>query len=46
MEIVLASVGLGIGLLNTSSRTVIVLVAVVTSGMAPPILRRPRTSSP
>lgn len=40
VEIVLASVGLGIGLLNTASYTVIVLVALVTSVMAPPILRR------
>ncbi|WP_394437429.1 cation:proton antiporter [Streptomyces sp. SGAir0957] len=39
VEIVLASVGLGIGLLTTASYTVIVLVALVTSVMAPPILR-------
>jgi len=40
VEIVLASVGLRIGVLNTASYTVVVLVAVVTSVMAPPILRR------
>ena len=40
VEIVLASVGLGIGVLTTASYTVIVLVALVTSVMAPPILRR------
>jgi Kef-type K+ transport system membrane component KefB len=40
VEIVLASVGLRLGVLNTASYTVIVLVAVVTSVMAPPILRR------
>ncbi|GAB7183887.1 hypothetical protein ATKI12_3718 [Kitasatospora sp. Ki12] len=40
VEIVLASVGLGLGVLNTASYTVVVLVAVVTSVMAPPLLRR------
>jgi Kef-type K+ transport system membrane component KefB len=40
VEIVLASVGLGIGVLSTASYTVIVLVALVTSVMAPPLLRR------
>lgn len=40
VEIVLASVGLRLGVLNTASYTVVVLVAVVTSVMAPPILRR------
>lgn len=40
VEIVLASVGLRLGVLNTVSYTVIVLVAVMTSVMAPPILRR------
>ncbi|OIK28191.1 cation:proton antiporter [Streptomyces malaysiense] len=39
VEIVLASVGLSLGVLNTASYTVIVLVAVVTSVMAPPVLR-------
>lgn len=40
VEIVLASVGLSIGVLNTASYTIVVLVAVVTSVMAPPLLRR------
>ncbi|MFJ6842726.1 cation:proton antiporter [Streptomyces griseoluteus] len=40
VEIVLASVGLNIGVLNSASYTVVVLVAIVTSVMAPPILRR------
>ncbi|TRV72017.1 cation:proton antiporter [Streptomyces sp. 130] len=40
VEIVLASVGLRLGVLNSASYTVIVLVAVVTSVMAPPVLRR------
>jgi Kef-type K+ transport system membrane component KefB len=40
VEIVLASVGRDLGILNSASYTVIVLVAVVTSVMAPPILRR------
>lgn len=39
VEIVLASVGLRLGVLTSASYTVIVLVAVVTSVMAPPILR-------
>lgn len=40
VEIVLASVGLNIQVLNPASYTIVVLVAVVTSVMAPPILRR------
>ncbi|MGY3676391.1 cation:proton antiporter [Streptomyces sp. TE33382] len=40
VEIVLASVGLSIGVLNTASYTIVVLVAVVTSVMAPSLLRR------
>ncbi|WP_405166644.1 cation:proton antiporter [Nocardia sp. NBC_01499] len=40
VEIVLASAGLKIGVLNPASYTVIVLMAVVTSVIAPPILRR------
>ncbi|MFG3016219.1 cation:proton antiporter [Streptomyces cinerochromogenes] len=40
VEIVLASVGLNIKVLNSASYTIVVLVAVVTSVMAPPILRR------
>ena len=39
IEIVVASVGLRLGVLTTDSYTVVVLVAVVTSLMAPPILR-------
>ncbi|MEX0168490.1 cation:proton antiporter [Streptomyces sp. LMG1-1-1.1] len=40
VEIVLASVGLRLGVLTSASYSVVVLVAVVTSVMAPPILRR------
>ncbi|MCB5906270.1 cation:proton antiporter [Streptomyces pinistramenti] len=40
VEIILASVGLQLGVLTTASYTIVVLVAVVTSVMAPPILRR------
>ncbi|MEU6523438.1 cation:proton antiporter [Streptomyces sp. NPDC046924] len=40
VEIVLASVGLQLGVLSVASYTVIVLIAVVTSVMAPPVLRR------
>ncbi|WP_272944361.1 cation:proton antiporter domain-containing protein [Streptomyces sp. SS] len=40
VEIVLASVGLRIGVLTPASYSIVVLVAVVTSVMAPPILRR------
>ncbi|SEG93595.1 transporter, CPA2 family [Actinacidiphila yanglinensis] len=39
VEVVVASVGLRLGILTTSSYTIVVLVAVVTSVMAPPILR-------
>ncbi|MFI8931142.1 cation:proton antiporter [Streptomyces sp. NPDC053474] len=39
IEIVVASVGLRLGVLTTESYTIVVLVAVVTSLMAPPILR-------
>lgn len=39
IEIVIASVGLRLGVLATDSYTVVVLVAVVTWLMAPPILR-------
>jgi len=38
--IIVAMVGLRLGVLGTDSYTIIVLVAVVTSMMAPPILRR------
>jgi Kef-type K+ transport system membrane component KefB len=40
VEVVVASVGLRLGVLNTASYTVIVLIAVATSVMGPPILRR------
>lgn len=40
VEIVLASVGLRLGVLTSASYTIVVLIAVVTSVMAPPILRR------
>jgi Kef-type K+ transport system membrane component KefB len=39
VEIVLATVGLSLGVLNDSSYSVIVLMAVATSMAAPPILR-------
>ncbi|MEV4410642.1 cation:proton antiporter [Catellatospora sp. NPDC049609] len=39
VEVVVAMVGLRVGVLDTKSYTIIVLVAVVTSLMAPPILR-------
>lgn len=39
VEIVIASVGVTVGILNRDMYTIIVLVAVVTSVMAPPILR-------
>ncbi|MFI6849649.1 cation:proton antiporter [Kitasatospora sp. NBC_00085] len=39
IQIVVATAGLRLGVLNTSSFTIIILVAIVTSVMAPPILR-------
>jgi Kef-type K+ transport system membrane component KefB len=39
VQIVVASVGLRAGVLNTASYTVVVLVAITTSAMAPPLLR-------
>jgi Kef-type K+ transport system membrane component KefB len=39
VEIIIATVGLRIGVLNTASYSIVVLVAVATSLMAPPILR-------
>ncbi|GAA5056313.1 cation:proton antiporter [Nocardia callitridis] len=39
VEIVIAMTGLRLGVLNTASYTVVVFVAVVTSVMAPPLLR-------
>jgi Kef-type K+ transport system membrane component KefB len=39
IEVIVAMVGLRLGILNTATYTIIVLVAVVTSVMAPPLLR-------
>jgi Kef-type K+ transport system membrane component KefB len=39
VEIVVATVGLSLGVLNSSSYTVVVLMAMATSMMAPPLLR-------
>ncbi|HEY2430830.1 MAG TPA: universal stress protein, partial [Acidimicrobiales bacterium] len=39
LEIVIATVGLGLGVLNARVYTVIVLMAIVTSAAAPPLLR-------
>lgn len=39
VEVVIAMVGLRVGVLNTTTYTSIVLVAIVTSLMAPPLLR-------
>lgn len=39
IEVIVAMVGLRLGVLNTASYTIIVLVAIVTSLMAPPSLR-------
>ncbi|MDG9716062.1 cation:proton antiporter [Streptomyces sp. DH24] len=39
IQLVIATVGLRIGVLNATTYTLIVLVAIVTSVMAPPILR-------
>jgi len=39
VEIVIATVGLSLGVLNASSYTVIVLMAMATSMLAPPLLR-------
>ncbi len=39
MEVIIATVGLGIGVLNDAAYTVIVLMAMVTSMAAPPSLR-------
>ncbi|HEX8094415.1 cation:proton antiporter [Jatrophihabitans sp.] len=40
VEVVVAMAGLRLGVITTSTYTIIVLVAVVTSVMAPPLLRR------
>jgi Kef-type K+ transport system membrane component KefB len=39
VEVVVAMVGLRLGVLNTETYTLVVLVAIVTSVMAPPVLR-------
>jgi Kef-type K+ transport system membrane component KefB len=39
VEVIVALVGLRLGVLNTATYTIIVLVAIVTSVMAPPLLR-------
>lgn len=39
MEVIIATVGLGMGVLNEASYTIIVLMAMVTSMAAPPTLR-------
>ena len=39
LEIIIATIGLNIGVLSTEMYTIIVMVAIVTSLMAPPILR-------
>jgi Kef-type K+ transport system membrane component KefB/nucleotide-binding universal stress UspA family protein len=40
VEVVIATVGLSLGVLSESAYTAVVLMAVVTSMMAPPLLRR------
>ncbi|CAN5505438.1 cation:proton antiporter [soil metagenome] len=40
IEIVIATIGLGLGILNARSFTIVVVMAVATSLMAPPLLRR------
>jgi Kef-type K+ transport system membrane component KefB len=40
VEVIIATVGLRLGVLTTATYTIVVLVAVVTSLMAPPVLRR------
>ncbi|MQY04651.1 cation:proton antiporter [Actinomadura macrotermitis] len=39
VEVVVATVGLRLGVLSTASYTIVVLVAIITSLMAPPVLR-------
>jgi predicted Kef-type K+ transport protein len=39
IEVIVASVGVKLGVLNTASYTIVVLVAIVTSMMTPPLLR-------
>jgi predicted Kef-type K+ transport protein len=40
IEVIVAMTGLRLGVLNATAYTTIVLVAIVTSLMAPPLLRR------
>jgi Kef-type K+ transport system membrane component KefB len=40
IQIVVATVGLSLGVLDTTTYTIVILVAIVTSLMAPPVLRR------
>ena len=40
IQIVVATVGLRVGVLDTTTYTIVILVAITTSLMAPPILRR------
>jgi nucleotide-binding universal stress UspA family protein len=40
LEIVIATVGLSLGVLNEASYTIVVIMAIATSMMAPPLLRR------
>jgi Kef-type K+ transport system membrane component KefB/nucleotide-binding universal stress UspA family protein len=40
LEIVVATVGLGLGVLNTRMYTVVVIMALATSMLAPPLLRK------
>jgi len=44
VEIVVATVGLSLGVLNASSYAVVVLLAMVTSMMSPPLLRAASTA--
>jgi Kef-type K+ transport system membrane component KefB len=39
IEVIVATVGVKLGVLNTAAYTIVVLVAIVTSWMAPPLLR-------
>jgi Kef-type K+ transport system membrane component KefB/nucleotide-binding universal stress UspA family protein len=40
LEIVIATVGLSLGVLNDASYTIVVIMAIATTVMAPPLLRR------
>lgn len=39
IEVIVATVGVKLGVLNTAAYTIVILVAIVTSVMAPPLLR-------